>query len=276
MPAPQDSLFAQQAKIFFTSNAIKLPLEWSDPGEQFGGAFLEGEKSVTPNPPTTLFSQASLNKYHVDAAREIGQKFEIFLDGSIAAICNAIDQWMKLTTIAGVVINGPSGMLLPGSVLGPPLSPLILSKAPQATSYELKYSVAIANAFGTAWQTWQAGLMGNLMYPSFAAFPGPVAPPTPNVPVPLMMLSSPGETGLSASALKSAMLANLGDPQALHAAELFDAIAAAFEVQFVTFKSTTLIQNILGTGPVPVYAPPFVPLGPVLGGTGSGAPGCLT
>ena len=276
MPAPQDSLFSQQAKTFFTGNGIQLPMDWSNPGEQYGDAFADDEKSVTPNPPTTLFSQASLNRYHVDAAKEIGQKFEVFIDASVGAICSAIDQWMKLTTVAGVMINGPSGMLMPGCVLGPPLTPLILSKAPQETAFELKYSLAIANSFGTSWQAWQAGLMGNLMYPSFAAFPGPVAPPTPNVPIPLMMLSSAGETGLSANALKSAMIGNLADPQALHAAELFDSIAKAFEIQFVTLKSTTMIQNVLGTGPVPVFAPPFVPVGPVLGGVANGAPGCLS
>ncbi|MDH5546858.1 MAG: hypothetical protein OEZ43_14795 [Gammaproteobacteria bacterium] len=275
MPAPQESLFSQQAKTFFTANGIQLPMDWQSPGEQFCDAFAASERSVSPNSPTNLFAQATLNKYHVDAAADIGKKFETFIDASISAICSAIDQWMKMTTIAGAVINGPSGMLMPGNVLGPPLAPLILAKAPQATAFELKYSVAIANAIGSAWQAWHAGLMGNLMYPSFAAFPGPMAPPTPNVPVPLLMFSSAGDAGLSASTLKSSMLANLGDPQALHAKELFDAICKAFELQLLTFKSTTMVQNVLGTGPIPTFAPPFVPVGPVLGGVGNGAPGCL-
>jgi hypothetical protein len=275
MPAPQKEMLAMLAKMNFMSVGIKLPIDWKDLGEQYQDAFDESEKNVPPNSPMNLFKEQSLNKYHVDAAKTIGEAFEKYIDGVSGAICDGIDKWLKIATITGVIINGPVGMLMPGNVVGPPLGPLILSTAPKSTAQETKYSNAIANAFGTLWQPWHAGLMGTLMYPAFAAFPGPMAPPTPNIPLPLIAFSSPGESGLSPSTLKSTMEGNLADPQAQHSSKLFDAISKAFNTVFLMFKGSTLIQNVLGTGPIPTFAPPFVPVGPVVGGVGNGPPGCL-
>jgi len=276
MPAPQKEMFCKLAKANFLSMGIKLPMGWAQPGDQYPGAFDSSELAVAPNTPTNLFREASLNKYHVDTSKDIGEKFEKFIDGICGAISEAIDKWMKMATIAGVIINGPVGMMLPGNVAGPPLTPLILSKAPKKTPQESRYSNAIATALGTFWMPWHMGLMGTLMYPSFAAFPGPVAPPTPNIPMPLITFSSPGESGLSPGSLKGAMMGILGDPKALHASNLFDAITKAFSVVFQTFKASTMVQNVLGTGPIPTFAPPFVPVGPVLGGTVIPKPGVLT
>ncbi len=277
MPAPQKSVMSNLAKNNFRSNSIKLPKDWSEPGDQFSDAFKESEKSAPPNSPTTLFKEATQNKYHVDTAREIGKKFGKYIDGICGAICGAIDKWMKMMTITTCVINATAGIIPPSGVMGPPLMPLIMSSAPKATAQEAKYSNAIANALSTLWQAWQSGLTGVLNFPpNFASFPGPVCPPTPNIPMPLGALSSPGEAGLSAASLKGMMMANLADPAALHAPELFDAISQAFNTVFQTFKSSTMINNVLGTGPVPSFAPPAAPVGPVAGGAVIPKPGILT
>lgn len=275
MPAPQKAMLAQLAKLNFSGMQIALPTEWKAPGEQFSDAFAPSELVAPPNPPTNLFHEPTLNKYHVDTAKDIGKAFEDYIDGICDGICDGIDKWLKMATVVGVIINGPVGVVAPGNVQGPPLGPLILAKAPMNTPQESKYSNAIANAFGTLWQAWHLGIAGTLMYPAFAAFPGPVAPPTPNVPMPLIALPSGGEAGLSPNSLKGLMQTNLADPEALHAPELFDALAKAFSVVFQIFKASTLVQNVLGTGPIPTFAPPFVPVGPVVMGTGNGAPGCL-
>jgi hypothetical protein len=276
MPPPNKSLHSQMAKLIFTSKAIALPQQWAQPGSQFPDAFSALERVAPPNSPTNLFREATLNQYHVDGAGEVGKKFEAFLDGVCGATCDGIGNWLTTATIAGVMINGPVGMLMPGNVIGPPLAPLILATAPQSTPQEMKYSNAIASAFGTAWQTWHAGLTGVLMYPAFAAFPGPVAPPIPNIPMPLIAFASPGEALLSPAALKGAMMANLGDPAALHATDLFDAVSQGFAPVFAMFKASTLVKNVLGMGPIPTFAPPFVPVGPVVGGVGTGPPGCIS
>jgi len=275
MPAPNATLFSQLAKMNFCAKQIKLPMDWEDKGEQYDDAFNASEKKVAPNSPTTLFREATLNKFHADAAKEMSQAFEKYIDGICSAISTGITQWLGQASITGAIVNGPVGMMTPGNVIGPPLAPLILSTAPKTSPQETKFSNAIANALGTAWQSWHSGLTGQLMYPAFAAFPGPIAPPTPNVPLPLIAYASPGEAALSPSTLKSAMEANLGDPQALHAADLFDAIATAFNSVFIIFKTSTQVKLVLGTGPIPTFAPPFVPVGPVVGGIGTGAPGCL-
>ncbi len=275
MPAPQKAQLAQLAKVLFTTKMVRLPTDWKPPGTQYPDAFKHSELAVPPNPPNNLFCEVSLNQYHVDTAKKIGKAFEDYIDGICDGICDGIDQWMKLTAFAGVIINGPVGVVTPGMVQGPPLGPLILNKAPMNTPQEQKYSNAIANAMGAAWQTWHMGIAGILTYPAFAAFPGPVAPPTPNVPMPLIALPSPGEVGLSPKALQGLMFTNLADPKALHAPALFDALATAFNIVFQTFKLSTTVNNVMGTGPVPTFAPPFVPVGPVVGGIGNSPPGCL-
>jgi hypothetical protein len=251
-------------------------MDWSQPGEQYPDAFTLSEATVPPNSPMNLFREATLNKYHVDDAKTIGDQFEKYIDGICGAICDGIDKWLKMTMVASVLINGPVGMLLPGGVAGPPLMPLILATAPKNKPQEIKYSNAIATALGTLWQIWHMGLMGTLMYPPFAAFPGPMTPPTPNIPIPLVALSSPGESGLSPNTLKSTMDANLADPSAQHASDLFDAIAKAFNTVFQIFKVSTIVQNVLGMGPVPTFAPPIVPAGPVIAGWVIPTPGVLS
>ncbi len=276
MPAPQKAQLAELAKLNFKAKAIGLPVKWTTPaGEQYSQAFSTSEL-VTPPDPASLFLAKSPNKYHVQTQKEVGKGFADYLDKISGAICDAIDKWMKLTSIAGMVINGPVGMVLPGNVVGPPLMPFILASAPVETVQLMKYSKAIAQVISNGWQQWQMGLTGQLMYPAFAAFPGPMAPPTPNVPMPLIAFSSPGEAMLSPAALKGQMVAALGDAKALHHQELFEAVAQAFNTTFTLFKATTLVQNVLGTGPIPTFAPPFVPVGPVVGGTSIPTPGVFS
>jgi hypothetical protein len=275
MPAPQKAMFAELAKLNLKAKAIGLPVKWQTPtGNQYTDAFALSELATAPD-AASVFLAKSMNKYHVDTQKTVGKGFADFIDGICGAICSGIDQWMKLTSIGGMMINGPVGMVVAGNVVGPPIFPFIFAQAPVNTPQLMKYSKAVAQAFSTAWQAWQSGLMGQLMYLPFAAFPGPMAPPTPNIPMPLIAFSSPGESMLSPSSLKGAMVANLGDPQALHHQDLFDAIAQAWTPVFTIFKATTLVQNVLGMGPIPTFAPPFVPVGPVLGGTSIPTPGVL-
>lgn len=237
-------------------------------------AFSEEEKSVPPNQPLNLFRESTLNKYHVDTSKEMGDKLEKYIEGICGAIWSAVNTWTTAATIQGVMIMGPTATL--GTVVGPPLMPLIMAQGPVTTPMEIRYTTAIANAIGTGWMTWQSSIMvpGLPWYPAFAAFPAPVAPPMPNIPMPLLSLVSV-DAALSPGALKGTMMGTFGDPTALHAADLFDAVAKAFNSVFTMYKSTTIVKNVLGTGPVPTFAPPFVPAGPVLGGIGTGLPGCF-
>ena len=274
MSWPPKDLFIQLAKLNFCSKSITLPMRWQKPGDHYPNAFQPGEEAVPPNIPLNLYREESLNKYHVGSAHDIGKQFETYIEGICGAIHSAVDTWRQTATITGVMIFGPVATV--GMVVGPPLTPLIMAQGPKGTPQELKYTTAIANALGTAWLPWQTSIKvpGLPWYPAFAAFPGPVAPPMPNIPIPLIALVSV-DASLSPGALSGLMMANLGDPTALHAQDLFDAISKAFNTIFTLFKAMTMVTNVLGTGPIPTFAPPFVPVGPVLGGVGTGPPGCL-
>jgi hypothetical protein len=275
MPAPEKQAMADMAKTIFRSKGLALPGKWQRPGRQFTDAFAMEEKQVRPNAPLNLFREPTLNKYHVDSSREVGRKFDAFIEGITAAICEAVDQWIKSTFICCVTINGAVGLMPPGSLVGPALLPLILSTAPKNTFQEIRYSAAIAGAVDRQWKLWQAGVAGMLSYPSLAAISAPLAPPIANVPQVLMALPSAGEAALSPAALRAEMHRLLDDPEAQHADVLFEAVARAFSNAFQKFKSTSLVQNVLGTGPVPTFAPPAVPAGPVMGGTVIPKPGVL-
>jgi len=277
MPAPIASAVQQLARLKFTSFNLTVPTNWKDPqgaaGDQYGRAFKPNEKMSTPGMPP-LFQAASMNKYHTDTQKMHIAKVGAFIDGICSAICSAWSQWQSMATMAGVLIAGPVASV--GQLIGPPLTPLILASAPKATPQEMKYSNVIATVIGTAWLSFTATVKipGLPWYPLFAAFPGPMAPPTPNVPTPFAALTQV-PVSISCNAMKAQMIGQLADPQAPFNKELFESICDAFEKTYNLWKVSCMVTNVLGFGPIPTFAPPFVPVGPVLGGTGTMAPGGL-
>jgi len=278
MPAPQASVMQNLAKLQFRSFAIQLPVEWKEPSgdpaaKQYHDAFDPSELSAVPPAfPPALFIAASKNKYHCDTAQQISDKFSEYIDGICSAICSAWTLWQSAAALTGVMVNAVTAA--GGQVVGLPLMPLIMAMAPTTTPQELRYSTAIALAIGNGWLTYTATIKvpGLPWYPAFAAFPAPVAPPMPNLPAPVVALTQV-TASISKAALKGQMIGNLGDPTALHHKELFDSIADAFEKCFQLWQVSTMVTNVLGTGPVPSFAPPFVPVGPVVGGVGNMVPG---
>jgi hypothetical protein len=265
----------QLARLKFTSFSLKVPKDWKDPqgsaGDQYGRAFKPDEKASSPGMPP-LVQPASLNKYHTDTQKMHIAKIGAFIDGTCSAICSAWSQWQSMATLVGVVIAGPVASV--GQIVGPPWTPLILASAPKATPMEMKYSNVIAQVIGTAWLSFTATVKvaGMPWYPMFAALPSPVAPPTPNIPCPFAALTQV-PVSISCNVLKMQMVGQLGDPQAPFHQELFESICDAFEKSYNLWKVSTMVTNVLGTGPVPTFAPPYVPVGPVVGGVGTMTPG---
>jgi hypothetical protein len=225
-----------------------------------------------PAPQASMMKQLAKLKY--GSAQNRGPQSvdaEKFLDGISEAICSAWATWQASASMVGVVINGP--VAAGGQIVGPPLTPLILATGPKAKPQELKLTMAVANVIGKAWLTFTATVRvpGLPWYPSFAAFPTPVAPPTPNIPCPFAVLTMVA-VSVSASVLKSQMVASAGPGNE----SLYDAIGDAFEKSLNTWKVTTMVTNVIGTGPIPTFAPPYVPVGPVVGGVGTMLPGGFT
>ncbi len=275
MPAPQSTLMKQAARLKFTSFGLKVPQNWQEPSgdaaKQYGDAFQPSEKTSSPGAPP-LFMPASLNKYHTDAQKMHIAKIGAFIDGTCDAICSAWSQWQSMATLVGVMVNGPTAAM--GQVVGPPWTPLILASAPKATPMEMKYSNVVANVLGTAWLSFTATIKvpGLPWYPAFAAFPSPVAPPTPNIPCPVATLTQV-PVSIAPALLKQQMVGMLADPMAPFHGELFEAICDAFDKMYTMWKVSTMVTNVLGTGPIPTFAPPYVPAGPVLGGVANMTPG---
>ena len=188
------------------------------------------------------------------------------------AIKQAHRSWQSMATLIGVnvmAVTANGGMLV-----GPPLAPLIIANRPGNTPFERKLIQAIGSVVGAGWIAFSATVKaaGLPWYPAFAAFPGPVAPPMPNVPTPFAALTSvPGL--ISASLLKPQVMAQLAPDQS--AGQIVDMVLRAFEQFIAVWKTTTMVTNVLGTGPVPSFAPPYVPVGPVVGGTANMVPGGL-
>jgi len=277
MPAPQASAVQQLARLKFTSFAIKVPTDWKNPqgdpaADHYGKAFKPSEKVTAPGAPP-LFLPATPNKYHTDTQKKLIDQYGKYIDGVCSAICSAWSQWQTAATMVGITIN--AAMAAAGQIVGPPLTPLILASAPKSTPAEMKYSNVIANVIGTAWQTFTATVKvpGLPWYPAYVAVPSPMAPPTPNTPVPFAMLTQV-PVSISMTVMKGQMISQLGDPRAQFHKELFESICDAFEKTYNLWKVSTMVTKVMPTlAPVPTFAPPYVPVGPVVGGIATMLPG---
>lgn len=273
MPAPQASQMQQLARLKFTSFGLKVPTDWKAPADQdqYDRAFQASEKNTAPGSPP-LFQPATMNKYHTDSQKMHIAKVGGFIDGICSAICSAWSMWQSTATMTGVMISGPVASV--GQIVGMPMLPNILASAPKASPMEIKYSTAIANTISTGWMTFTATVKvpGLPFYPAFSAFPGPLAPPMPNTPVPFAALTQV-PVSISTNVLKGQMIGALADPMAPFHKELFESISHAFEMSYNTWKAATMVTNVMGTGPIPTFAPPVVPVGPVVGGVGNMLPG---
>lgn len=275
MPAPQATVMKNFARLKFMSFNLKVPTNFREPsgeaGDMYRGAFKDNERTSTPGAPP-LFQPATLNKYDTDVQKMLIAKIGGFIDGITTAICDAWDKWQMMATMAGVIIIGPVATM--GQVVGPPLTPLILAGGPKASPQELKYTNAVANVIGTAWLAYTATIKipGLPLYPLFAACPSPVAPPTPNMPFPVIAATQVNAS-LMPDVMKMQMVSMLGDPTAPFHKELFESICDGFDKCFKLWQASTMITNILGTGAVPTMAAvPPIP-GPVAGGVGTMPPG---
>ncbi|MEO8703446.1 MAG: hypothetical protein ABI867_25590 [Kofleriaceae bacterium] len=266
------------ARLQFQSFAIKVPDQWKvpsgDPGaKHYADAFKPGEKATVPlTMPPALFLAHSTNKYHTDIQKTLNNIYTNFIDDMCDAICSAWQQSQSLATMVGVMINAVTASA--GQVVWPPLTPMIMLTAPKKTPAQLKYSTVIATVLGNAWQqyTMTIKVPGLPWYPAFAAFPAPIAVPAPNIPCPVATLTQV-TASVSKRMMKQQMCQMLADPKAQYHEQLFDSLCDAFEKCFQIWQTSTQVMNVLGTGPIPTFAPPYVPVGPVVGGVGAMMPG---
>jgi hypothetical protein len=208
---------------------------------------------------TTLRATARAHLMASQTKQPTAELLEL-VDRLCDAVGEAFATWQTQAMLVGVVVAGPTAS--GGVVIGQPLEPLILANGPRNNEDEQRATQTVASVTGEAMLRWSASVHapGLPWYPSFAALPTPMAPPTPNVPTPLIAMIS------DVSAFQALGARGGGHPAAT---AVLDALGFAFPM----WQGATVVTNVLATGPVPTYAPPYVPVGPVVGGIGMMTPG---
>lgn len=227
----------------------------------------------TPIPqPPALFLAASNDKADCDFQREVHDAYFNYIHGICAAICLAHAQWKIMARLDGVVVNAMSAT--GGRIEGPALYDFIVGHGPMTGLFgnAANWTRAIAKGISDAWQefTHDTKVPGLAWYPAFVAFPGPMAPPMPNIPSPMAALAYNLFT-VSPMAVEQRIVCQIGGAE--FAGELASAIAVAFSGAVAMWLPTQMVMNVLGKGPVPTFAPPYVPVGPVVGGDIVSIPG---
>lgn len=196
----------------------------------------------------------------------------------VSSISPAVASWKATARLQGVIISGLVATGPRGCLVGPPLAGFMLPKFQSLQGDDRATAIAAANGISAAFERWRqsASVPGLPWYPAFVAFPGPIAPPTPNVPSPLLALASAGMGELTPSALQNAMSSAADPATRSKSAAAFAQIAAQAAGILSGQIAASLVRNALGTGPIPSFAPPFVPVGPVVNGSVLPNPGVLS
>ena len=185
---------------------------------------------------------------------------------------DGVNDWIGKARIQGGQVQGSAATLTPGSLVSDGnvenkvLQALVNARVPPDLAR------ALARELSKAWDDWAGGFQIHVprAYPSLAAFPGPSAPPTPAASaIPVAHGNSLGE-----ASLKSAVLAQkLTGAVRMYASQAAGSpdqamknLAAWVEISFNQWKASAQLVGMTGHGPVPTFAPPYVPVGPVLKG----------
>lgn len=266
--------------------ASRLPRPGLKISPRLGGASLprpnpvapRAAKAATPLPsPPALFRSSGNTEGDVALQRQYSEEYQDFIEKMCLAIQHGHAQWRQAALLRGVRVN--SVVATGGRLDGPELAPLIKPRVPAngCVGQAQRDGHAIAHALSRAWKLYGDGVRVPALnwYPAFAAFPAPSAPPTPNLPTPLLNLPSVASHVLTVNALTSNAVIQLGAPPGPYGAALFEAIATGFASAVTAWLPVQQVMNVMGKGPIPTFAPPYVPVGPVVNGDIIETPGHL-
>ena len=188
---------------------------------------------------------------------------------------NGVRSWNLTANIQGTV----TAVSATGGKVSSLSFEVALKNAVRNSGASEDFSAAFAAAVFGAWKRFfdNYSIPGLPWYPSFAAIPSPIAPPTPNIPSPLAAGTSSGLAGLQFASLAADIKSKTArTSQGVVGAENFiNQFAQWMSSNFSLFITTHQWISVMGSGSVPTFAPPYVPVGPVIG-TFLGQPGCLS
>ncbi len=228
----------------------------------------------------TYFATQDMHKIHKDVADEMTKIYKDLISTLVDAVQFGFNMYrmtlgFKNLKIMGPCVIGSKGCLAP---MGPDFKNYYdafpgHAKLMSGQNYT-KWKDAVGKGVNTCIKNYVDSVMitGFPWYPAFAAFPGPVAPPMPNVTWPLIACPATGLPDITVpNKIKSAILNEFDSGTAdklndkIHET-IFEAIATILSTGFLIWVSTSMINLVMGTGQIPTFAPPFVPVGPVVNG----------
>lgn len=227
-----------------------------------------------------MLAQRQTAEYHVgertdeeSTAQHTPEEWAAFANAAEVGAQMGMTIFQTTAYMTGVIINGPIAQ--GGRLIGPSIRPHVFNQVLGAGASQ-QVALAFGNAAGRAWRRWvsRVSIPGLPLYPSFAAWPGPMAPPMPNIPVPLLAIA-PGamiDGGTVTAFIVGSLREMANEPGAEEAASSF---GTSLSTSFLTWIAGRILRNLLGKGPVPSFAPPYVPVGPVVMGDVLPVPGIL-
>jgi hypothetical protein len=196
-----------------------------------------------------------------------GLNWSAIVEAAKQGVRNGIAKWSCSAKFTNGSINGSILIIPPGSLEGICFSDAITEEI-YAAGAPAQVAVAFAGGVWSGWEHWCSTFSGTFdnAYPAFVSFPGPSAPPTPAIPLAVISANADRDK-LTAEGIASKIISLLGewkeDPEGQKAAKEF---ARWFDDCFTKVLAKARIENLMGSGPVPTYNPPQVPVGPVEGG----------
>jgi len=286
---PNVSFIKVLADMAVAAKQHKMPPKdsWQDPSDKESKDNYKkgvGDKNQGPGYPAadgimTYFATQSMHKIHKQIADDMTKAYKDLIGAQLDAVQFGFNMYKMLLGFQNLKINGPTVVGSKGCLKANGQFKNFFDMAPshiKFMSYKNypKWKDAVGKGVEKCIKKYVDGVTvtGFPWYPAFAAFPGPVAPPMPNVTWPLIACPSSGLADLTTpDKLKKAMLnefdSGLADKcnDKIHET-IFEAIATALAPGFLIWISTSMINLVMGTGNIPTFAPPWVPVGPVVNG----------
>lgn len=225
----------------------------------------------------SYFATQDPHSYHFKCANEMTKVYKQFVHSMIQAASYAFNLWKPTLFFKNLNIITVSAVGSPGclSSSGPDFGTLMNSfpglSAIRSGQFANQWIKGVCDGVSDCVKKYvdNVTVPGLPWYPAFAAFPGPVAPPMPNIPSMLVMCPSSGLPYVTVpQQMQNAIVNKLPSsiknkcPEKIHKTIAL-AIATSLTTGFTIWIATQTINLVTGTGQIPTFSPPFVPVGPV-------------
>lgn len=270
-PTSAEEAHAKESQLAVLNRALDLETEYSEATIRLNIASNIGAISALNNTISAANLEAQLKNACTDTNRE----------KLINSVKYGVDMWRLQAHFANIQIMGQSAIGVPGCLQGPDLKPWILQAPSVYNSTGLLKTLAdsVADAVSTNFKQWAdfVTVPGLPWYPMFVAVASPFAPPTPNIPMPLVVCVSQNFSKLASPIqVETAIKSRLPDNFRIAEMDMFVYILSVHLANyFMQWMSSQNVMMVMGMGPVPTFNPPYVPVGPVVSGYVIPSPGHL-